>query len=100
MLQGLLAPQYNVVECGINGRTTVFDEPFRECRNGRIGLGYSLLESQPIDLLIISLGGNDLKYTTAAGSAKGLNALLRTALNSGIMSKNNQSVFKGEPKFL
>ncbi len=100
VLQKLLGEQYNVVECGICGRTTVFDEPYRECRNGRIGLGYSLQENKPIDLLIISLGGNDLKYTNAAGSAKGLRYLLRVATNSAIMENSNRSVFKGPTKIL
>lgn len=100
VLQKLLGEQCKVVECGLNGRTTVFDEPFRECRNGLKGMGYSLLENKPIDLLIISLGTNDLKYTTAAGSAKGLNTLLRTVLHTGVWDNKNQTVFKGEPKIL
>lgn len=100
VLQKLLGDQYNVVECGINGRTTVFDEPYRECRNGRIGLGYSLQENKPIDLLIVSLGTNDLKYTNAAGSAKGLRTLLRVATHSEIMENSNCSVFKGATKIL
>ena len=69
-LQNMLGSRYQVVECGINGRTTVFDEPFRDCRNGNSGIGYSLLENYPLDLLIISLGTNDLKYVNPASLIK------------------------------
>ena len=61
-LQTLLGDRYQVLECGINGRTTCFDEPFRDCRNGCKGLAYSLEEHRPFDLLIISLGGTPIKW--------------------------------------
>lgn len=76
-LQKLLGPDYRVIEAGISGRTTSFDDPTCDYRNGRKGLGYALFEAAPIELLIVSLGGNDLKFTDAAGSARGLKALLR-----------------------
>ena len=41
-----------------------------------------------------------MKYTTAAGSAKGLNAVLRFSVNSGILEKNDKSVFKAAPRIL
>ena len=31
----LLGPEYCCIECGINGRTTVYDDPWRGCRKGR-----------------------------------------------------------------
>ena len=93
-LQTLLGDRYQVLECGINGRTTCFDEPFRDCRNGCKGLAYSLEEHRPFDLLIISLGGNDLKYEGAMGTSRGMRALLRTAFNSGINNSFNRSAFR------
>ena len=99
-LQNLLGNAYQVVECGINGRTTVFDEPFRNCRSGNLGLGYSLLESSPLDLLIISLGTNDLKYTNPASLKRAMQQLLRTAKHSGLWNNTNASVFRGEEKIL
>lgn len=77
-LQQRLGADYRVIEAGLSGRTTSYDDPTSDYRNGRRGLGYALFESAPIDLLIVSLGTNDLKFTTAAGSARGLNALLRS----------------------
>jgi len=80
VLAEFLGEDYHVAECGLSGRTTVFDDPFADCRNGRKALGYALQEHMPIDLLIISLGTNDLKFTTAAGSARGLSVLLHDAI--------------------
>lgn len=77
VLAELLGEKYRINECGIGGRTTVFDDPYFPNRNGAKGLPYALLEHMPIDLLIISLGTNDLKFTDAAGSAKGIASLIR-----------------------
>ena len=99
-LQNLLGDRYQVVECGINGRTTVFDEPFRDFRSGNLGIGYSLLESAPLDLLIISLGTNDLKYVNPATMGRAMRQLLRTAKHSGLWSNFNSSVFRGKENIL
>lgn len=77
VLAKLLGEEYHVNECAIGGRTTVFDDPYFPNRNGAKGLPYALLEHMPIDLLIISLGTNDLKFTDALGAAKGVASLLR-----------------------
>lgn len=79
VLAKLLGEEYNVVECGIGGRSTVFDDPYFPYRNGGKSLPYALLEHMPIDLLLISLGTNDLKFTDALGSAKGIASLIRIA---------------------
>ena len=100
LLQKMLGEEYQVVECGINGRTTAFDDPYRDYQNGRRGLGYSLMESKPVDLLIISLGTNDLKFTSVAGSARGLNALLRAALNTAAMDSSTASAFREDVRIL
>ena len=99
-LQELLGSEYQVVECGINGRTTVYDEPCRGCRSGNLGIGYSLLESSPLDLLIISLGTNDLKYVDPATMGRSMRQLLRTAMHSGLWNNFNRSVFRGEERIL
>lgn len=73
----LLGTDYTIIEEGLNGRTTTFDDYYVEYRNGRKGLGYALCAHAPIDLIVVSLGTNDLKYTGAVGSYKGLDELLR-----------------------
>lgn len=87
VLAELLGSDYNVVECGISGRTTVFDDPFYDCRNGRKGLGYALQTHMPIDVLIINLGTNDLKFTTSDGAARGISILLHEAIHASIPNR-------------
>ena len=56
-----LGAGFSVIEEGLSGRTTVFDDPIEPHRNGREYLPPCLLSHAPLDLLIISLGCNDLK---------------------------------------
>ena len=76
LLQKELGGGYRVIEAGMNSRTTSYDDPTCDYLNGRKGLMYTMLAAKPVDLLIISLGTNDLKFTDARGSSKGLGALL------------------------
>jgi lysophospholipase L1-like esterase len=57
-----LGEQYKVIEEGLNGRTTVHDDPFETHRNGLTYLQPCILSQAPLDLIIISLGCNDLKH--------------------------------------
>ena len=58
-----LGGKARVVEEGMNGRTTVFPDPTDGAeRNGAIGLPMLLTTHQPLDLVIIMLGTNDIKY--------------------------------------
>lgn len=61
ILANLLGNDYYVIEEGLGGRTTVFDDPFEPGRNGKEYLPVALNTHAPIDLLIISLGTNDTK---------------------------------------
>ncbi len=80
ILQQLLGNNFNVIEAGLNGRTTAFDDPFRYDRNGRTVLPMILDQSRPLDLVILFLGSNDLKQTygqDANSIALGLQSLIR-----------------------
>lgn len=63
ILQNKLGEKYNVVEEGINGRTTTLDEiiPGRPYRNGLALLPVCLESHYPIDFVIFMLGTNDTK---------------------------------------
>ena len=102
LLQKQLGEAYHVIEAGMNARTTSFDDPACDFLNGRKGLMYVLLSAKPVDLLIISLGTNDLKYTDAQGSAKGLNALLHLARAANHICSDSgcTTVFRDDPKIL
>ena len=61
LLQGLLGSEYLILEEGLSGRTTSFEDPVEE---GLCGLDYivpCLKTHQPVDLLVIMLGTNDTK---------------------------------------
>lgn len=58
-----LAGQARVIEEGLNGRTTSYpDHTVNVERNGAKALPMLLTTHQPLDLLIIMLGTNDLKF--------------------------------------
>ena len=75
----LLGGEYHCIECGISGRTTVFDDPWRGCRKGSDALDFELIANTPLDLIVIMLGTNDLKFADAYRSAKGVDTLLKMA---------------------
>lgn len=77
ILQKNLGNEYLVIENGIGGRSSVWNDPFTPGLNGKDGLIYALLSSRPIDLIIVMLGTNDLKYTDAFNVARGQQALIR-----------------------
>jgi lysophospholipase L1-like esterase len=61
VLQAQLGDSARVIEEGLNGRTTVWDDPVEGDKNGLRHLP-SLLESHaPLDLVVMMLGTNDLK---------------------------------------
>ena len=68
----LLRTDYSIIEEGLCGRTSVFDDPiegaFGVNRNGLTLLGATLASHAPLDLVIIMLGVNDLKHRFAATS--------------------------------
>jgi len=72
-----LAGKARVIEEGQNGRTTVHEDPYvSECRSGAVALPIVLSTHQPLDLAIIMLGSNDLKWE---GRQRALDAKLGMA---------------------
>ena len=68
VLQKLLGSNFNVIEEGLNGRTTNVDERedhglgyFRANRSAMDLLSVTIETNSPIDLIIVMLGTNDLK---------------------------------------
>ncbi len=62
VLQNDLGNKYNVIAEGLGGRTTIYDVPGEEWKNGEPYLIPCLNSHRPLDLVIIMLGTNDLQY--------------------------------------
>ncbi|HEX5828614.1 MAG TPA: SGNH/GDSL hydrolase family protein [Candidatus Limnocylindrales bacterium] len=74
-----------VVEEGLNGRTTVWDDPYMDFRNAKPYLLPCLRSHAPVDVLVLMLGTNDLKTVfgrSAQEIAAGAGALVDLALAS------------------
>ena len=85
VLERELGPGWRVLEEGLGGRTTVFDDPLLPYRNGREYLTPCLDSHAPLDVVVIALGTNDLKGRFAASAsdiAAGAALLAQIALAS------------------
>ena len=82
LLQNGLGDDYLVIEEGLSGRTTCFDDPIHEGLNA-LNYIYPCLKSHEfVDLLVIMLGTNDTKdrcYASAACIAIGMARLVKKA---------------------
>ena len=96
----MLGDEYTFVEDSISGRTTAFEDPCHPKRCGIDNLGYSLLAHYPIDLLILYLGTNDLKFTDAEGFRAGLTRIVEYVLDADKNLKTDHPVFVGRKKIL
>lgn len=76
-----LGGKARVYEEGMNGRTTVFPDPTTTAdRNGAAALPILLTTHQPLDLVIIMLGTNDIKFAnrcTAFDASLGMERLIK-----------------------
>jgi lysophospholipase L1-like esterase len=65
-----LAGRATIIEEGLGGRTTVWDDPFTAGRNGRTYLLPCLRSHAPVAVVVIMLGTNDLKAYYRLGPAE------------------------------
>lgn len=95
-----LGDDYRVIEEGLCGRTTIFEDELRTGRRG-IDLVGTLVETHnPIDIFVVMLGTNDCKtrYKASAGIiAKGLERLIEEA---EIKSSNKMKILVISPILL
>ena len=83
-LQTELGIDYRIIEEGLNGRSTVFDDPTAPGRNGLEFFPVCIESHLPLDLIIISLGTNDTKIVLNANEysiAAGMEMLIKAAKN-------------------
>lgn len=69
-----------VIEDCLNGRRTIWEDPFKPGRNGREGLAQRIEINSPLALVILMLGTNDFQfshpYTNAWSAAQSLAVLV------------------------
>jgi len=85
VLAALLDGEARVIEEGLNGRTTLREDPYSPGRSGLAYLVPCLDSHAPVDVLVIMLGTNDLKVTfglAASDVAAGAATLVDVALRS------------------
>lgn len=97
VLRQQLGEDYIIIEEGLNGRTTVWDDPIEGFKNGETYLTPCLDSHAPMDLVIIMLGTNDTKKRFSLCSldiAMGMEKLIK-------IIKHSESGKKGQaPKVL
>ena len=86
VLQAALGPEFLVIEEGLNGRTTVWEDPVEGDKMGKRQLPTCLQSHAPLDLVVLLLGSNDLKMRYSAPPcdiAAGAGVLMDIILASG-----------------
>jgi lysophospholipase L1-like esterase len=75
-----LGHNVRLIEDCLNGRRTVWEDPFKPGRNGLAGLGQRMEMHSPLALVILMLGTNDFQfshpYNNAWSAAQGIAALV------------------------
>jgi lysophospholipase L1-like esterase len=66
VLQAALGTGFRVIEEGLNGRTTVWEDPVEGDKTGRRHLMPCLESQAPLDLVVLMLGTNDTKKRYSA----------------------------------
>lgn len=98
LLQSALGDDFRVIEAGLNGRTTIYDEPDDPYLSGRDMLVPTLRQAEPVDLLILMLGTNDLKRHSAFDAVSGILQLVRMAKKeSALFTKNKVEILVISP---
>jgi lysophospholipase L1-like esterase len=104
VLQELLGSSYYVTAEGLNGRSTAWDEPFREGRNGLKSIIPVLESHAPLNLVLLILGTNDLKHhlnVSPHESSRGLSAIVQAIQKSCSGPRGNppKVLLVAPPKF-
>jgi lysophospholipase L1-like esterase len=93
LLQEKLGDGFEIIEEGLCGRTTVLDDKKEEGRNGKTYLIPCIKTHNPLDLVVLMLGTNDLKERfnqSAEQISKNIEELVILIKKLGI-NKNNKS---------
>src|ERR1700691_4330965 len=82
------AQTVRIIEDCLNGRRTVWEDPFKPGRNSRQGLAQRIEIDSPLSLVIVMLGTNDFQFShlhnNAWAAAQGIAALVNEIRNAPI----------------
>ena len=95
LLQEQLGSDYLVIEEGLSGRTTVFNDPLFDGLSGLDYISPCLKSHEMIDLLIIMLGTNDTKDRFSASApciALGMSRLVKKAMATECWTDNKPNI--------
>lgn len=95
-----LGPEYTIIEDSISGRTSIYEDPCVHNRCGADNLGYSLLAHAPLDMVIVAIGGNDLKFTDSDGSTRGVAKIVDMIKNADVLFDAYAPIFPNDCKIL
>lgn len=94
VMEGVLlgmGTRVRVIEDCLNGRRTVFDDPFKPGRNGLQGLEQRIEINSPLSLVVLMLGTNDFQvmhtnnaWLSAQGTAALVDAIRRAPIEPGM----------------
>lgn len=95
LLQKALGEEYLMIEEGLNGRTTVFEDPYRYGWTGASYIQPCLMSHKPVDLLILMLGTNDTKEwygATAERICAGMEYIVCRAQNTPCWTEKGPNI--------
>ena len=95
LVQKELGEGYTVVEEGLNGRNTVFEEAGFLC--GIRDVVSCLMTNKPIDAVVLMLGTNDLRFTDAAGAVNGVRRIIEEMHRAVTEEWTSSPVFTSDP---
>jgi lysophospholipase L1-like esterase len=87
IMRDILGPSVAIIEEGLSGRTTVWDDPLEGFKNGKEYLIPCLQSQRPLDLIVLMLGTNDCKARfslTPSDISAGVAVLGKIVLSSGV----------------
>jgi len=83
-----LGHRVRIIEDCLNGRRTVWEDPFKPGRNGLTGLAQRIEAQSPLSLVILLLGTNDFQFShpfnNAWSAAQGISTLVNEIRNAPI----------------
>ena len=103
LLQQRLGDSYHVIEEGLNGRTTVWEDEIEGDKSGKKQLPSCIMSHAPVDVLVLMLGTNDFKRKfslTPTDIAWAIEALIKVALTTDNEREQPPQILLAAPTYL